>query len=94
MSYITERYQITKCYGVALGKCKTEYGIPQGTRLSSVLFLIYINDVIDSLKFCQIGLSADDTLFYISSSDPVKAVQLMIKDLSRIQNWLNVKLNL
>jgi len=44
-----------------------EYGIPQGFVLSSLLFIIYINDMIKICpEECNIKIFADDTLIYVT----------------------------
>jgi sarcosine oxidase/L-pipecolate oxidase len=39
-------------------------GAPQGTVLGPVLFLVYINDLPEYLKFSQLRLFADDSIIY------------------------------
>lgn len=90
ISYLSERYQITKYNGISSEKLETKLGVPQGAKLAAVLFLIYINDINECLKFSKIGLFADDTLLYTTHKDPVVAVQQMNEDLIRVQKWLNV----
>ena len=51
-------------------------GVPQGTILGTILFLIYINDIADNLR-CKCRLYADDCVLYdeVNSIDDVKLLQ-------------------
>jgi len=51
----------------------TEYGIPQRFVLSSLLFIIYINDTIKICpEECNIKIFADDTLIYVTGESSTK----------------------
>ena len=60
-NYLSGRTQITVINNVSLGRCKITCGVPQGSILGPLLFLLYIND----LPKCQLvsngRLFADDT---------------------------------
>ena len=59
-NYISERYQNVVLNGVTSNVCFLESGVPQWSILGPLLFLIYINDIIDDME-CHINLFADDT---------------------------------
>ena len=65
-----------------------KYGVPQSSVLGPLLFLIYINDLRSSLRFCLPYIFADDTaLLYIERSP--KALQKRINiDLKLLLKWL------
>ena len=65
LNYLENRKQNT-----VVNECTSENksvlaGVPQGTVLRPILFLVYINDIVDNIS-CNIRLFADDTSLYIT----------------------------
>ena len=60
VNYISERYQKVVLNGMTSNARFLESGVPQGSILGPLLFLIYINDIIDDME-CHINRFADDT---------------------------------
>ena len=71
------------------GDCSEEVpvtsGVPQGSVLGPILFLIYINDLPDKVK-SQVRLFADDTTAYLAISKLADSEQLQA-DLDILQEW-------
>ena len=59
-SYIPARCQKVVLNGMESNLCFLESGVPQGSILGPLLFLIFINDIVDEME-CNINLFADDT---------------------------------
>ena len=64
-------------------------GVPQGSNLGPLLFMLFINDLPNSLKHCCVSLYADDTCVYYSGKTPVDIECKMNSDLQNISEWLS-----
>ena len=76
---------------VRIGQCLSssiavESGVPQGGVLSGLMFILYMNDLPDCLKFCQISMYADDAKLYAPITGPA-AVTAVQQDLDRFSAW-------
>lgn len=90
-SYLETRSQKTKFNSVISSPLETKFGVPQGSVLGPILFILYINDLKRVLKYCDINLFADDTVIFISSDNAFAAIQKLNCDLCNLSNWLKHK---
>ena len=85
-SYLEGRRQVVVIDGV---KSNIEYikaGVPQGSRLGPLLFLIFINDIIENIE-SDIFIFADDTTLTATDKTPDLTTNKLNRDLFRIKQW-------
>ena len=82
-SYLANRTQRVRINGTFSEEFPVTSGVPQGSILASLLFLLYINDLPLNCKNCQPLLCADDAKFISINSSSL----LFQLDLSRIKKW-------
>ena len=87
-NYLTMRNQTAFVNGVYASKNFISAGVPQGSVLDPLLFLIYINDIYDDLTGMT-RLFADDTSLSFSSASMAEIEFVLNNDLENISNWAN-----
>ena len=85
-SFLTQRTQQVVCDGAVSSQLKVTSGVPQGTVLGPLLFLLYINDLPLDLQ-CTTRLFADDCLLYATVVDPTVDGDLLQSDLINLELW-------
>ena len=85
-SYLTDRKQIVVVDGEKSDISDIKAGIPQGSRLGPLLFIIYMNDIIDDIE-SDILIFADDTSLFAHGPDPAVTAAQLNCDLVKIPEW-------
>ena len=85
-SYLSHRRQRVVLNGVESNWADVLAGVPQGSILGPLLFLIYINDIVNNIR-SSIRLFADDTTIYIIIDNPQTAAFILNTDLETINGW-------
>ena len=87
-SYITERKQVVVMGGVQSSQQTVKYGVPQGSVLGPVLFLVYINGLCDLLTSSTITY-ADDTVVIFKGQSWSQAFKKANLEMKTIKTWLD-----
>ena len=88
-SYLN-RQQYVSISGINSNILNQTRGVPQGSSLGPLLFLIYINDFRICLNECSAGNFADDTFIMCHSKKPKTIETIINTELKLVNNWLNL----
>ncbi|MES9994044.1 MAG: reverse transcriptase family protein [Candidatus Thiodiazotropha sp.] len=85
-NYLSDRKQRVILPGVTSDWASIRAGVPQGSILGPLLFLLYINDIVTDIG-SNIRLFADDTSLFIIVENPLTAAEFLNTDLEKITQW-------
>ena len=87
-SYLSNRKQFVSLNGVDSAIKTISCGVPQGSVLGPLLFLIYINDLPNISSKLKFYLFADDTNIYCETNDLKSLEKTMNLELKKLYEWL------
>ena len=88
-SYLSNRTQVVEVNGKTSDKGLIKHGVPQGSILGPLLFLLYINDISKSSDILKFFLFADDTTVYYSADPKAEDTEKILnEELEKVSCWL------
>ena len=87
-SFLANRKQYVSINGFNSESLNINCGVPQGSTLGPLLFIIYINDLHFALKFSTSSHFADDTCLIYSTKNPKTLETNLNYDLKKLNQWL------
>lgn len=91
-SYLTDRQQFVDFNGTQSDYCQIKTGVPQGSILGPLLFIIYMNDIYLSSTFFHPLIYADDTTLFVSiNTSEISTISNTINnELENVNTWLKL----
>ena len=89
-SYLSNRKHIVNTSSFTSQPAEVKYGVPQGSTLGPLLFIIYVNDLLKSVQngnFENIIMYADDTVLYATHTDPNMCIKNCQGLLDGLSTW-------
>ena len=88
-SYLMSRSQYVICNGAKSEVKFVETGVPQGSILGPLLFILFMNDFSRSSTLLFSILFADDTSVFLEGTEYSKLIKTLNNELENVTKWLN-----
>lgn len=91
-NYLSERYQYVYINKTKSNKLPVTCGVPQGSILGPLLFLLYINDLNTITKLLTFIMFADDTNIFISGHNMENLTLAVNNEMKAVSDWFSANL--
>ena len=86
-SYLTNRYQYVALGNLQSNKQPINCGVPQGSVLGPLLFLLYINDIVNCCNLGKIRIFADDTSDFVDGENINEVISKAEISMNNLSKW-------
>ena len=86
-NYLNDRYQFVEYNGIQSSSNEIKCGVPQGSILGPLFFLLYINDICNVSSILNFILFADDTNLFLSHNDLSFMMNTINSELLKLSEW-------
>ena len=86
-AYLKDRSQVVRAHGDVSSKGILSMGVPQGSVLGPLLFLVFVNDISQHIFTGTANLYADDTLIYCDGDTPKEVNDKLQKCIDEVSKW-------
>lgn len=90
-SYLENRKFVVKAVDTISDETSVTFGVPQGSQIGPVLFIIYLNEILEKINNCHIYAYADDVLLLAEHKDLKIAEQILQDDFKTFTKWAHDK---
>ena len=88
-SYLSDCKHFVSINGYNSDLMPVIYGVPEGSILGPLLFLIYINNLHKAIRYCKVHHFADDTNLFHTNKSVKNLNKLVNHDMKQLNNWLS-----
>ena len=87
--YLSNREQFVRINGLDSQLKTISCGVPQGSLLAPLLFILYINDHNNSSQILSFICFADDSNLFLTHRDPRALIDIINRELKLVQSWIH-----